>query len=174
MPALPGAQFTLTPRCFRHDCWSMYAHEWPAASGIFGRKPRTRLAAEEHSPEALACWLDEQSTPPLDIPPECSVESRKLLSELLRSVPNIDEPFHPGLWGTIALLTDAFVLSTGGIFKAAHLYVCEWRKAKRPTTLTPEGLKCFEGFVGKKLYTYALDVATRGGGGSSPSGEDYR
>ena len=49
----------------------------------------------------------------------------------------------------------------GGVFAAAHLYVYQWGKTRPPTTLTPEGLKCFGGFADRDLYEYAPDVATR-------------
>ena len=75
---------------------------------------------------------------------------------------NEDAPFDLKTWENIAARADDFVASTGNLLTAAHIYVCEWRKRRNPTTLKEEGLKHFEGVVNKDLFQYALDIATRG------------
>ena len=125
-------------------------------------KPWTKLAAEDHSKEALECWLDEEETPLLDVPPECDDKTRKLVTELIACIPSEITPFDTRLWGRVAECTDKLVVQTGDVFKAAHLYVCEWRRTKSPTTLTPSGLKIFDGLVSKELFEYAGKVASKG------------
>ena len=126
------------------------------------KKPWGELTSHEHSVEAREAWMIENSSPPLDNPPKLSSEAEEALVYALQLVPSEDSPFDYEVWTQVAHATDALLRLSGGMSVAAHAYTCRWRSTRHPTTLTPAGLKVFEGWVGDTVWNYANEMATVG------------
>ena len=113
-------------------------------------------------------WVYENSTPKLDDEPLLTDEARRALEHLFGAIPIEDAPFEFSVWESIAEGEDAYVGEAGDLSTAAHAYTANWRRGRKPTTLTPAGLSIFGGIDDKDLYDHSLGVATRG---ASPCGD---
>ena len=125
-------------------------------------KPWTKRAAEEVGQEAVMAWELERDTPPLDEPPELSQPALVALGALFEVIPGPKEPFSMKKWHEIASKSDHLVGVVGDVFLASHAYMASWRATRVPTTMTPAGLKVFQGLVEDEIFDYAMDRATFG------------
>ena len=125
-------------------------------------KPWAKRAAEEVGQLAVLAWELENDTPPLDEPPKLSLSAQAALNDLLEVIPGPQAPFSMKVWQQIAARSDRLVGIVGDVFVASHAYLARWRATREPTTMTPGGLKVFQGLVEEELLDYAMDMATFG------------
>ena len=57
---------------------------------------------------------------------------------------------------------DEYLVDVGDLQKALRAYACSWRSLRSPTTLTPDGLKIFEGVVQPDVLDYAYRLSKFG------------
>ena len=135
------------------------------------QKPWDRPNALGRSAEASAAWRYENSTPPIDHPPNFHARPKGAIASLLRAIPPEETEFNFLTWGLIASKTDEYIATAKCPSSAIHAYTSRWRKERCPTTFPPLCLALFKGVVSSDLYDHSFQVATRGVlpcGGSIP------
>ena len=126
------------------------------------KSPWNEDAAHEHGIEAREAWMRERRTPLLDTPPTISKEAESSLEYALSLIPGDDSTFDYEVWTQVAHATDTLLRAAGGLSVAANAYACRWRSTRNPSTLTPAGVRVFEGLVGNAVLAYANVLASHG------------
>ena len=119
---------------------------------LYIQEHRDEETALQYGPLASGEWLEERNAPPLDQMPEISGKSSDLVRELVASVPSAPTTFCESEWGRIAQMGDDAITSVGCLEEAAHCYIAEWHKSRKPTTMTAEGIRISENYANKDLY----------------------
>ena len=131
---------------------------------LLAQDPWTCEAAGEVGPEARKEWIEGQNSPPppLDVIPRVSKISLGLVWELVPTSPNHLVEFTEHERGSISNLGGGVISSVGSLKDSAHCYISEWRRTRKPTTATPEGMKVFKNHVGPELFPKGIEIATQG------------
>ena len=109
----------------------------------------------------------------MDSNPKLNSAPHGCLEKLMLKVPPGDALSPMDLGPDIENLTDLLIGNIGCVYLDSHAYCSLRREHRSPTTMTPNGILCFEGVVDDGPFLRARDVAVYGAkphGHASPIG----